>query len=96
MPYGVLLLGAKQTGSAAPVLAGRHVHCTRLSRRSPGATTAPEGEDHVKAQASLGCNRNVIRTLVQLAACLGMRQRRVEEWFRYGRFLRFAATREVS
>jgi len=23
---------------------------------------APEGEDHVKAQASLGCNRNVIQT----------------------------------
>jgi hypothetical protein len=67
MPYGVLLLGAKQTGSAAPVLAGRHVHCTRLSRRSPGATTAPEGEDHVKAQASLGCNRNVMPPLVQNA-----------------------------
>jgi hypothetical protein len=60
MPYGVLLLGAKQTVSAAPVLAGRPGHCTRLGRRSPGATTAPEGEDHVKAQASLGCNRNVM------------------------------------
>ena len=34
-------------------------------RRSPGAATAPEGEDHVKVQASLGCNRNVMPLLVQ-------------------------------
>jgi hypothetical protein len=48
-------------------LAGRRERCTRLGRRSPGATTAPEGEDHVIAQARLGCNRNVMRPLVHLA-----------------------------
>jgi hypothetical protein len=48
-------ISAAKTSSAAPVLAGRRVQCTRLGRRSPGATTAPEREDHVKAQASLGC-----------------------------------------
>lgn len=37
----------------------------KQGRRSPGATTAPEGEDHVKVQASLGCKRNIIRPLVQ-------------------------------
>jgi hypothetical protein len=34
----------------------------RLGRRSPRATTAPEGEDHVKVQASLDCKRNIIST----------------------------------
>src|SRR5215475_1542926 len=52
--------GAAQTVSAYPVLAGRHERCTRLGRRLPGATTAPEGEDHVKVQASLGCKQNII------------------------------------
>ena len=59
--------GAAQTVSAYPVLAGRHEHCTRRGRRSPGATTAPEGEDHVKVQASLGCKRNIMRPLVQFS-----------------------------
>ena len=64
MQYGVLLSKRCKNKSAAPVLAGRRVHWTRLGRRLPGATTAPEREDHVKAQASLGCNRNVMRPLV--------------------------------
>jgi hypothetical protein len=59
-------VGAAQTVSAYPVLAGRRARCTRLGRRSLGATTAPKGEDHVKVQASLGCKRNVLRPLVQL------------------------------
>ena len=48
-------------GSTAPVLAGTREPCTRPDRRSPGATTAPEGENHIKVQASLGYKRNVIR-----------------------------------
>ena len=58
--------GAAHTVSAYPVLAGRRARCTRLGRRSPGATTAPEGEDHVKAQARLGCKRNILHALDQL------------------------------
>ena len=62
--------GAAQTVSAYPVLAGRHERCTRLGRRSPGATTAPEGEAHVKVQASLGCKRNILRPLTLYARAL--------------------------
>jgi hypothetical protein len=53
-----------------PVLTGRHERCTRLGGRSPGATTAPEGEDHVKAQASLGCKRNALLLTQRSAPCL--------------------------
>jgi hypothetical protein len=38
----------------------------RLGRRSPRATTAPEGEDHIKVQASLDCKRNIMPPLVLL------------------------------
>src|SRR5262245_16290546 len=54
-------------------LAGRHARCTRLGRRSPGAMTAPEGEDHVKVQASLGCKRNIMPPLVLFDRCVGAR-----------------------
>jgi hypothetical protein len=57
-------VSASPTGSTEPVLAGSRAPCTRPDRRSPGAAAAPEGEDHIKVQASLGCNRNVMRPLV--------------------------------
>ena len=41
-------------------------HRKSLYRKSPGATTAPEGEDHVKVQASLGGKRNLLLPLTHL------------------------------
>ena len=50
--------------------------CTRTGGSWAGATRAPEGEDHVKGQACLGCKRNsllpltLIRRLIErVRAC---------------------------
>jgi hypothetical protein len=61
MPYGVLLYRRCADGLGLPCSSrkARAMHAPR-QERSPGATTAPEGEDHVKVQASLGYKRNII------------------------------------
>ena len=52
-----------------------------------GAATAPEGEDHVKAQASLGCNRNIIPPLVQVKARLGASAQALETAYKRWKML---------
>jgi hypothetical protein len=59
-PVHVLRIGHRLSLS----LAERRPVCTRTDGSGAGAAMAPEGEDHVTAQARLGCKRNVRHTLV--------------------------------
>src|SRR5919204_5620696 len=56
-PVRVLIIGHRLGLS----LAERRPLCTRPCGSWAGAAMAPEGEDHVKGQACLGCKRNVLR-----------------------------------
>jgi hypothetical protein len=56
-PVRVLILGHRLGCS----LAKRRPVYTRTCGSWVGATMAPEGEDHVKGQACLGCKRNSLR-----------------------------------
>jgi hypothetical protein len=51
-------------------LAERRLVCTRTGGSGTGATVTPEGEDHVKGQACLGCKRNILLPLTLIGQFL--------------------------